>query len=97
MSNRIYYSEEARQQAQQRRTVSAIAFMLLGAGIGAVLAMLFAPEEGQEVRSEISDRVGGRVENGLETANKAIATLEEKYNDLRSYVDETLSKIKVPN
>ena len=97
MSERIYYSEQARQKAQQRRTISAIAFMLMGAGIGAVLAMLFAPQEGEEVRSEISNRVGGQVENGLETANHAIASLENKYNDLRSYVDDTLSKIKLPN
>jgi gas vesicle protein len=97
MSNRVYYSEEAKQQAQQRRTFTAVAFMLLGAGIGAVLAMLFAPEEGQEVRSEISNRVGSQVENGLESANSAIAKLEDKYNDLRAYVDDTLSMMKIPN
>lgn len=97
MSERIYYSEEAKHRAERRRTTTALAFMLLGAGIGAVLAMLFAPEEGEELRGEISNRVGDQVDNGLETANNAIRNLEQKYNDLRNYVDETVSKIKVLN
>ncbi|MCI0712211.1 MAG: YtxH domain-containing protein [Chloroflexi bacterium] len=97
MSERIYYSEEAKHRAERRRIATALAFMLLGAGIGAVLAMLFAPEEGEELRGEISNRVSNQVDNGLETANHAIRNLEDKYNDLRKYVDETISKIKVLN
>lgn len=50
MPSRIYYSEEAKRTAQQRQIIGGLAMLLLGIAIGAAIALLFAPEEGEEVR-----------------------------------------------
>ncbi len=56
MASRIYYSEEARARAQAARVRIAVLSLGLGISIGAILALLFAPEEGEEVRERISDQ-----------------------------------------
>ncbi len=56
MASRIYYSEEARARAQAERVRFAILCIGIGVSIGAVLALLFAPEEGEEVRERISEQ-----------------------------------------
>lgn len=75
MNNRIYYSREAEEQANQERTRAVLIFMVLGLGIGAVLALLFAPKSGEETRHDISksldDRFSG-VEKELESLSKRV-------------------------
>jgi hypothetical protein len=56
MASRIYYSEEARNRAQAARARIAVLSLGLGISIGAILALLFAPEEGTEVRERITDQ-----------------------------------------
>ena len=75
MNNRIYYSREAEEQANQERLRAIGVFMVLGLGIGAVLALLFAPKSGEEIRHGISksleDRFSG-VEKELESLSKRV-------------------------
>ncbi len=75
MNNRIYYSREAEEQANQERVRAIAVFMILGLGVGAVLALLFAPKTGEEVRQNISksleDRFNG-VEKELENLSKRV-------------------------
>lgn len=71
-----------------------ITFFLIGAGIGATLAILFAPKSGKELRHDIADlsrktydkgagaahRVGDRVAHGLEAVrNVAKGTVQGAY------------------
>jgi hypothetical protein len=42
-NNRLYYSREAEEIANRQRTTLALAVLAIGAGLGAVLALLFAP------------------------------------------------------
>lgn len=51
-----------------------LTFLLAGAGIGAVLALLFAPKSGEELRGDIVDATRKGLEKGRETA----AQLQEK-------------------
>jgi len=55
MASRVYYSDEARNRAQQTRAIIAILSLGAGISIGAILALLFAPEEGTEVRERITE------------------------------------------
>ncbi len=54
-----------------------LTYLLIGGGIGAALALLFAPKSGQELRGDIADVTRKGVEKGKETA----ALVGEKAGD----------------
>ncbi len=54
-----------------------LTYLLIGGGIGAALALLFAPKSGQELRGDIADVTRKGVEKGKETA----AMVGEKAGD----------------
>ena len=45
-----------------------LTYLLIGGGIGAVLALLFAPKSGVELRGDIADATRKGIEKGRETA-----------------------------
>ena len=45
-----------------------LTYLLIGGGIGAVIALLFAPKSGQELRGDIADATKKGLEKGKETA-----------------------------
>ena len=51
-----------------------LTFLLVGGGIGAILALLFAPKSGVELREDIADAT----RKGLEKSKEAAAQLQEK-------------------
>jgi len=51
-----------------------LTYLLVGGGIGAVLALLFAPKSGQELRGDIADAT----RKGIEKSKEAAAQLQEK-------------------
>jgi gas vesicle protein len=53
---------------------SKLTFLLAGAGIGAVIALLFAPKPGVELREDIADAT----RKGLEKSKEAAAQLQER-------------------
>lgn len=46
-----------------------ITYLLVGGGIGAILALLFAPKSGEELRGDIADVTRKGIEKGKETAS----------------------------
>lgn len=93
MNDRIYYSREAEQMAAQQRTVLALIVMLLGLGLGAVVALLFAPRKGDEVRKEIANQAENFYENGRESTNKAFKELQKDFDKLRGDVEDRLKHV----
>src|SRR6187401_494479 len=51
-----------------------LTYLLIGGGIGAVLALLFAPKSGQELRGDIADAT----RKGIEKSKEAASQLQEK-------------------
>lgn len=51
-----------------------LTFLLIGGGIGAVIALLFAPKSGVELREDIADAT----RKGLEKGKEAAAQLQER-------------------
>jgi gas vesicle protein len=77
-----------------------LTYLLVGGGIGAVLALLFAPKSGTELRGDIADVTRKGVEKGRETATlvgeKAGDYYEvsrEKAGELYSTAQEKASQI----
>lgn len=83
MSQRVYYSEQARQRARLERTFIAVFFMGLGLSIGTVIALLFAPDEGEVIREDIAER-----------ADDAFTRARENAAHLRENVEDGLESVR---
>lgn len=87
MSNRKYYSIEAQNQARVERTLIAMCFLGVGLGIGTAIALLFAPQKGDELRDELADRSN----SVLKDSRKVI---EQKWDDVRDGAEEALKRVQ---
>jgi gas vesicle protein len=65
-----------------------LTFFLVGAGIGAVLALLFAPKSGEELRNDIADATRKGIDRTKETAQQLGAKATEYYDAGRAKVGE---------
>jgi gas vesicle protein len=54
-----------------------LTYLVIGGGIGAVLALLFAPKSGVELRGDIADAT----KKGIEKGKEAAAQIQEKAGD----------------
>jgi gas vesicle protein len=61
-------------EREETSAATKLTYLLVGGGIGAVLALLFAPKSGQELREDIADAT----RKGLEKSKEAAAQLQEK-------------------
>lgn len=73
-----------------------LTYLLIGGGIGAVLALLFAPKSGQELRGDIADATRKGIDRTRETATQVGARAGEYYEVGRQrageYYDATREK-----
>jgi gas vesicle protein len=56
-----------------------IGALLLGAAVGAVLGVLFAPDKGTATREKIKEATGDLTGNLKEKVNEFVDTVKEKY------------------
>lgn len=61
-------------EREETSAATKLTYLLVGGGIGAILALLFAPKSGEELRSDIADATRKGIEKSKETA----AHLQEK-------------------
>ena len=87
MNNRIYYSEEAAQVARRQTTLAVILFTAFGLGIGAALALLFAPSKGEEIRHNLSNTVA----DGVDKTGDAIHKMEKDISELRKRIEDRVT------
>lgn len=75
----------------QRRESSAadkLAYLLIGGGIGAIVALLFAPKSGSELREDIAEATRKGVEKSRETAGQIGERAGEYYEVARERAGE---------
>ena len=77
-----------------------LVYFLIGAGIGAVTALLFAPKSGSELRSDIADATKKGLDKARDTsrdltekANEYYQTGVERANDLTSRSKEAVGDL----
>lgn len=68
--NYNYENGETRRQAVSSSTSDRLTYLLIGGGIGALVALLFAPKAGQELRGDIADVTRKGYDKTLETAQQ---------------------------
>jgi gas vesicle protein len=92
MNDRIYYSHRAEELVKRQQAVGAFVFLVVGLGIGVVLALLFAPNVGEKTRKLISDALEDGFKRGQEVILEATNQLEQEYPDLRQRIEGLLNK-----
>lgn len=65
-----------------------LTYLLVGGGIGAVIALLFAPKSGVELRGDIADATRKGIEKGRETATQLQEKAGEYYEVTREKASE---------
>jgi len=69
-------------------------FLLIGAGIGASLALLFAPKSGKELRRDVADISRKTYDKGSETARKVGERVAQGVDAVRSTADRSKGQIQ---
>ena len=68
-----------------------LTYLLIGGGIGAVLALLFAPKSGQELRGDIADATRKGIDRSREAATQLGERAGEYYESTRDRASELYS------
>src|SRR3954467_2221939 len=69
-------------------TSNKLTYLIIGGGIGAIIALLFAPKSGQELRGDIADATRKGIEKGKETASQLQDKAGEYYEVSRERANE---------
>jgi gas vesicle protein len=69
-----------------------LCYLLIGGGIGAVLALLFAPKSGQELRGDIADATRKGIDKSREAAQQLGERAGEYYESTRERASELYSQ-----
>jgi gas vesicle protein len=69
-----------------------LTYLLIGGGIGAVLALLFAPKSGQELRGDIADATRKGIDRSREAAQQLGERAGEYYESTRERASELYSQ-----
>ena len=69
-----------------------LTYLLIGGGIGAILALLFAPKSGQELRGDIADATRKGIDRSREAAQQLGDRAGEYYEATRARAGELYSQ-----
>lgn len=84
MNERVYYSREAEQRAQRDRMLVALVATALGVGLGTVIALILAPQPGEETRNQIGQQVGQVAHEVLHGVDRLRSDVGERLNSFQS-------------
>lgn len=73
---------------EEASAATKLTYLLVGGGIGAVLALLFAPKSGEELRGDIADATRKGIEKSKETASHLQERAGEYYEVSRERATE---------
>jgi len=90
-NDRIYYSHDAETQAMRELTKLTLLCLMLGLGIGAAVAFLFAPSTGKKVRHDLAQSMEDGLNNGQEALGPMVRRLEKELSDVRKNVEERVN------
>jgi gas vesicle protein len=79
-----------RYEKEDAHVSTKLTYLLIGGGIGAILALLFAPKSGEELRHDIADATRKGLEKGKETATHLQEVAEEYYEVSRERASELI-------
>jgi gas vesicle protein len=77
------YDDSQRHEKSADGTASKIGLLLIGGGVGAIIALLFAPKAGHELRGDIAD-----------ASRKGLDKAKEKAQELKEQTDTYYQQVK---
>lgn len=89
---RIYYSDEARQYAEQRQMLQLLLAAAIGMAVGGAAALLFAPQSGDKIRRRLAHAIDEGYQRGREATDDAIGELEKEIPGLRERIDDLIKR-----
>jgi gas vesicle protein len=84
-------SEYRRREREGSDVSTRLTYLLIGGGIGAIVALLFAPKSGQELRGDIADATRKGIDRSRETASQIGTRAGEYYEATRGRASELYS------
>lgn len=78
-------------EKEETSAATKLSYLLIGGGIGALLALLFAPKSGEELRGDIADVTRKGIEKGKETATLVGERAGDYYEVTREKAGELYS------
>jgi gas vesicle protein len=81
-------------EREDANVTTKLTYLLIGGGIGAVIALLFAPKSGVELRGDIADATRKGIEKGKEAASQLQDTAGEYYEVGRTKANELYNNSK---
>lgn len=78
-------------EKEEASAATKLSYLLIGGGIGAILALLFAPKSGLELRGDIADVTRKGIEKGKETASVVSERAGDYYEVTREKAGELYS------
>lgn len=75
-------------EREETSAATKLTYLLVGGGIGAILALLFAPKSGEELRGDIADATRKGIEKSKETAAQLQDKAGEYYEVSREKANE---------
>ena len=89
--NYNYENGENRRQEAGSSTGDKLTYLLVGGGIGALIALLFAPKAGQELRGDIADVTRKGYDKTLETAQQLKEQSGTYYQQIKEQAGDVYS------
>lgn len=77
-----------RHERDDSSVATKLTYLIIGGGIGAVIALLFAPKSGEELRGDIADATRKGIEKSKETAAHLQEKAGEYYETSREKANE---------
>lgn len=87
----MQHESEYRRRESESDTAARLTYLLIGGSIGAILALLFAPKSGQELRGDIADATRKGIDRSRETASQIGSKAGEYYEATRDRASEIYS------
>ncbi len=72
-----------------------LAVLALGVGVGAAIALMFAPQSGDKTRKNVSSSLQDGFKSGVKAAQDAIGALEDEFPGLRDKAMKALKDVNV--
>ena len=82
------------QESNTKRPVNFLTGMLLGGVAGAVTALLFAPQSGEETRQQIQQKAAELRDQTTATVENTVAQVQSKASQLKADLGEKATHLK---
>jgi gas vesicle protein len=81
-------------QATGQIVMWSILSLLVGVGIGAMMALLNAPTSGKRTRRKLTRKMEDGLDSGQEAIEPVVKKLEKEVGELRHTLEERLAKLR---